>query len=96
VHGTPGALSLLVAQLVAASAESARAGSQSTLTVRVSADEGAGVVLVADNGNGNDARAAELGELGRELLAPWGGTIDAASAVGQGCAFELRLATSGA
>jgi hypothetical protein len=27
------------------------------------------------------------------ILAPWGGSVDAASEEGQGCAFELRLVT---
>jgi hypothetical protein len=38
-------------------------------------------------------RAAGLGELARGLIAPWGGTVDAASQAGAGCTFELRLAT---
>jgi hypothetical protein len=49
------------------------------------------VVTIADNGGGSD-RAAELGELARTILTPWGGLVEAASATGQGCAFELRLA----
>ncbi len=92
VQGTPGALALIVAQLVATCAESARAASGSSLSVRVAAEEGCGVVLVADNGAGND-RATELGALAREIVTPWGGTADAASQAGQGCAFELRLVT---
>ncbi len=48
------------------------------------------MVLVADNGQGTE-RAAELGELARAIVTPWGGTADAASQAGQGCAFELRL-----
>lgn len=90
VRGTPGTLALLVAQLVATCARSARAVPGSSLSVRVAAEEGAGVVTIADNGDGSD-RVAGLGELARSLLAPWGGSIEAASAAGQGCAFELRL-----
>ena len=92
VRGIPGTLALLVAQLVSVCARSARAVPGSSLSVRVVGEDGWGVVLVADNGGGTD-RADELGELARELLAPWGGTADSASAAGQGCAFELRLAT---
>ena len=92
VQGTAGTLALLVAELVAAGAASARAVAGSSLSVRVAAEEGCGVVLVADNGAGSD-RANELGQLAREILTPWGGTADAASQAGQGCAFELRLVT---
>ena len=49
-------------------------------------------MTIADNGDGSP-RAAELGELARAIVTPWGGTVDAASAVGQGCAFEIRLIT---
>jgi hypothetical protein len=28
------------------------------------------------------------------VIAPWGGTIDAASVPGAGCTFELRLVTA--
>ncbi|HUJ60547.1 MAG TPA: hypothetical protein VLX92_18730 [Kofleriaceae bacterium] len=91
-RGTPGTLALLVAELVASCAASARAAPGSTLSVRVLGDEGWGIVLIADNGNGVE-RAAELGELARAVVAPWGGSADAASAAGQGCAFELRLVT---
>jgi signal transduction histidine kinase len=90
-RGVPGTLSLIVAQLVSASAQSARAVAGSSLSVRVSAEEGAGVVTIADNGGGNP-RAEELGEVARTIMAPWGATVDAASEEGQGCAFELRLA----
>lgn len=90
VRGAPGMLALLVAELVAACAKSARDLPGSTLTVRVTADETWSVVLIADNGAGSD-RVAALGELAREILTPWGATIDAASENGQGCAFELRL-----
>lgn len=92
VQGTPGTLSLLVAQLVAASAQSAREAEGSSLCVRVWSEDEWGVVTIADNGAGN-ARALELGELAREILAEWGATIDAASDDGRGCAFELRLVT---
>ena len=91
-RGTPGTLALLVAQLVAVSARSARAVPASSLSVRVLAEDGWGVVVIADNGDGSD-RVAELGELARAVVAPWGGTAEAASATGQGCAFELRLMT---
>jgi signal transduction histidine kinase len=93
VQGTPGALALVVAQLVATCAESARAAAGSSLSVRVTTEDGWGVVLVADNGAGS-VSAAELGELARAIVAPWGGTADAASQAGQGCAFELRLAAT--
>lgn len=91
-RGTPGTLALLVAQLVAVSARSARAVAGSSLSVRVVSEDGWGIVVIADNGNGND-RVADLGELARTVLAPWGGSADAASTAGQGCAFELRLMT---
>lgn len=90
VRGAPGKLALLVAQLVAACARSAREVAGSALSVRVVAEDGAGVVSIADNGGGTD-RVAELGELARTIVTPWGGSADAASAPGQGCAFELRL-----
>jgi signal transduction histidine kinase len=90
VQGSSGALALLVAQLVATCAASARAAVGSSLSVRVVAEEGFGVVMIADNGAGSD-RAAELGALAKEVVTPWGGTADAASQAGQGCAFELRL-----
>lgn len=92
VQGTPGALSLLVAQLVAVCAHSARAATGSSLSVRVWSEDAWGVVTIADNGAGN-ARAFEVGDVGREILAEWGATIDATSDDGRGCAFELRLAT---
>jgi len=91
-RGIPGTLSLLVAQLVAVSAHSARQVAGSSLTVRVWTEEEWGVVTIADNGGG-DARAIEVGDVAREVLAPWGGTLDSASDDGRGCAFELRLAT---
>lgn len=92
-RGTPGLLALVVAQLVGACATSARALPGSTLSVRTFFDEGGmAVVLITDNGEGNDAAVA-TGELAREILEPWGASIDVTSQVGQGCAFELRLMT---
>jgi signal transduction histidine kinase len=91
-RGAPGTLALIVAQLVSVSARSAQKVAGSTLSVRVSSEENAGVVTIADNGGG-DPDAERLGELAREVITPWGGTIDAASAEGQGCTFELRLVT---
>ena len=91
-RGVSGTLSLIVAQIVAISARSAAAVASSTLSVRVSHEEEWGVVTIADNGGG-DAQAESIGELARTILESWGGSIDAASADGQGCAFELRLAT---
>jgi len=91
-RGVPGTLALLVAQLIATCARSARAISGSSLSVRVMAEDMWGIVLVADNGDGSD-RVAELGELARTVVTAWGGTADAASQAGQGCAFELRLMT---
>ena len=92
VRGVPGRLALLVAQLVAVSAKSAREANGSTLSVRVVAEDDTGVVYITDNGAGTD-RVDALGELARAVVTPWGGTADAASTSGQGCAFELRLAT---
>ncbi|HTR56443.1 MAG TPA: hypothetical protein VMJ10_37475 [Kofleriaceae bacterium] len=89
-RGAPGKLALVVAQLVAACARSARAVAGSSLSVRVVAEDGADVVTIADNGGGTD-RIAELGELAHGVIAPWGGSVEAASTPGQGCAFELRL-----
>jgi hypothetical protein len=90
--GVPGTLSLIVAQLVTVCARSAHAVAGSTLSVRVYAEEGCGVVTIADNGGGSPD-ALHLGDLARFVVTPWGGTIDAASADGKGCAFELRLPT---
>ena len=57
-RGTPGTLALLVAQLVAACARSARAvAGQLALACASSTDDGAGVVTIADNGDGSDKRA---------------------------------------
>ena len=94
VRGTPGTLALLVAQLVATCTRSARAVPGSSLSVRVWPDGDQGVVTIADNGDGSD-KADSLGELARSVLEPWGGSVDAASAAGQGCTFELRLAIAG-
>jgi signal transduction histidine kinase len=92
VRGIPGTLALIVAQLVAVCARSARDLPGSSLSVRVIEEEGCAVVLIVDNGAGNE-RVEALGELARDVIAPWGGVIDAASRAGQGCAFELRLLT---
>jgi hypothetical protein len=92
-RGTPGTLALLVAHLAAACARSARARPGCALSVRVGSDGPSASVLIADNGAGSP-HADALGALARELLAPWGATADAASAAGQGCAFELRLVTA--
>ena len=89
-RGAPGPLSLLVALLVATCAQSARAAQGSTLSVRVALDGAWGLVAITDNGGGSP-RVAELGEIATSIVAPWGGTVDATTADGQGCAFELRL-----
>jgi signal transduction histidine kinase len=87
-----GTVALLVAQLVAASARSARDLPGSTVSVRVAGEAGCVLIAIADNGTGSP-RAADLGDLVRGLIAPWGGTVDAASLRGAGTTFELRLAT---
>lgn len=92
VRGTAGTLALLVAQLVAACARSARELPGSTLSVRTTIDSGWALVTIADNGAGSD-RVVELGDLSRQLVMLWGASVDAASEPGQGCAFELRLMT---
>jgi signal transduction histidine kinase len=92
-RGVPGAVALLVAQLAAVSAKSARDLPGSTVSVRVASDGEWALLTIADNGAGS-ARAGALGELARSILAPWSGTIDAASVAGAGCTFELRLATA--
>lgn len=92
VRGVSGSFALLVAQLVAASARSARDLPGSTVSVRVADEAGCALIAIADNGAGS-SRAAGLGELARGLIAPWGGTVDAASQPGAGTTFELRLAT---
>jgi signal transduction histidine kinase len=93
VRGTQGMLALVVAQLIGTCAQSARGLPGSALSVRTFFDEGAtAVVLVTDNGAGSDAASA-ISELAREILEPWGGSIDTTSQSGQGCAFELHLVT---
>src|SRR4051812_41971453 len=91
-RGVAGTVALLVAQLVAASAHSARDLPGSTVSVRVAGEAGCALIAIADNGTGNP-RAADLGDVARGLIAPWGGTVDAASQRGAGTMFELRLAT---
>jgi signal transduction histidine kinase len=93
VRGTPGMLALLVAQLVAVCARSARDLPGSALSVRVINDGPWAAVLIVDNGAGSE-RADGLGDVARDVLLPWGATIEAASEAGQGCAFELRLMTA--
>ena len=93
VRGSSGSLALLVAELVAISAASARALTGSTLSVRVTIEEGWAVVQIADNGAGN-ARATAVGDMVRAVMLPWGATNDAASEDGQGTSFELRLITA--
>jgi hypothetical protein len=78
VRGSPGALALLVAQLVAICATSARDLPGSSLSVRVVGDGAWSVVQIVDNGSGSDEVAA-LGEIAREVVTSWGATIDAAS-----------------
>ena len=90
-RGDGGTLALLVAQLVAVCARSAREVPGSALSVRVVADGDAATIAIADNGGGDDQVAA-LGELARAIVGPWGASVDAASAPGRGCAFELRFA----
>lgn len=92
-HGIPGPLALVVAQLVALSVRSARDLPGSTVSVRVMPEPPWVLVAIADNGTGSP-RAAGLGDLARGVIAPWGGTVDAASVSGAGCTFELRLATA--
>ena len=92
VRGVAGPLALLVAQLITLSARSARDLPGSTVSIRVTADVACALVAIADNGAGS-ARAAGLGDLARGIVAPWGGTVDAASVPGAGCTFELRLTT---
>lgn len=91
-RGAPGTLALIVAQLVATCARSAREAPNSTFSTRTFADGPYAVVLIADNGAGS-SHADAIGELAREIVTAWGATVDAASASGQGCAFELRLVT---
>ncbi len=95
VQGAAGAFALVIAQLVAVCADSARSLESSTLSVRTTLDADPAYALIAiiDNGSGSD-RVASLGELAREIIEPWGGLIDAASESQHGCAFELRLLLS--
>lgn len=93
VRGSAGTLALLVAHLVAICAQSARELPGSSLSVRVGVDDPWALVIVTDNGAGSD-RVAGLGELARQLVAPWGASVDAASQPGQGCAFEIVLPIS--
>ena len=91
-RGAAGPVALLVAQLVAASAGSARDLPGSTLSVRVTRDAELALVTIADNGAGTP-RALALGELARAILSPWEAVVDATTVAGAGCAFELRFAT---
>jgi len=91
-RGVPGTLALVVAQLVAVSARSAHELPGSSVSVRVTPEPGWALVTIADNGSGS-TRASGLGELARDVIAAWGGLVDAASVPGAGCAFELRLPT---
>jgi hypothetical protein len=92
VRGVAGTVALAIAQLVGVCARSARARENSSLSVRVRTEDGAGLVSVVDNGGG-DPGFDSVGELVRDVLAPWGVTVGAASAPAQGCAFELRFAS---
>lgn len=94
VRGVSGALALVVAQMVAVCATSARGLAGSSLSIRVIHDGAWAVVLIADNGEGSD-RVPAVGELAREVVGPWGATVDAASEPGTGCTFEVRLMTAG-
>jgi len=93
VRGVPGPLALIVAQLVGVCAESASGLPNSTLSIRTRAEEGFAVITVIDNGSGSD-RVTEVGTVARDIVAPWGATLVAASEPGHGCAFELQLATA--
>jgi signal transduction histidine kinase len=90
VRGVPGTLALLVAQLVSVCARSARGAEGSTLTVRVWTDDGVATVTIADNGAG-DPSVDDASATARTILEAWGATLDAASAPGQGCAFDLQF-----
>lgn len=90
VKGVAGTAALAVAQLIGVCARSARGADGSSLSVRVWAEDGAGFVAITDNGAG-DAGCDAAGELVRDIIAPWGASVDAASQSGQGCAFELRF-----
>lgn len=91
-RGSAGTLGLLVAQLAAVCADSARGVAGSSVVVRVWTEGDESVVTIADNGAGNP-RAFEVAEVVREIITPWGASIDALSDDGRGCAFELRLVT---
>jgi signal transduction histidine kinase len=93
VRGVAGTLALVVAQLIALSADSARGLPNSTLSVRTWDEDGTATLAIIDNGAGND-RAVELGDLVRQVMTPWGAEIDATSEQGHGCAFEIRLTTA--
>jgi signal transduction histidine kinase len=97
VRGAPGTLALIVAQLVAICADSARALPESTLSVRTTVEttesETWALIQIIDNGSGNE-RAIALGEIAREITASWGAQVDATSEPDHGCAFELRLVTT--
>jgi signal transduction histidine kinase len=90
VRGSSGTLALVVAQLVSVCARSARGAQGSTLTVRVGTEDGAGAITIADNGAG-DSRVETAAETARAIIGAWHGTLDVASAPGQGCVFELRF-----
>ena len=92
-RGVPGTLALIVAQLVGTCARSALELDRSSLSVRTTTDGPWALVTIADNGAGSD-RVDALGDLARDILLPWGASVDAASELGQGCAFELRLVTA--
>lgn len=93
VRGSAGTLALLVAHLVAICAQSARELPGSSLSIRAGVEAPWAIVVVTDNGAGSD-RVAALGELARQIVAPWGASVDAASQPGQGCAFEILLAVT--
>jgi signal transduction histidine kinase len=89
-RGTPGTLALVVAQLVAFGARSAREVPGSSLSVRVTSDGAWCAVHVADNGGASES-AGTLADLVRAIVAPWGASIDGHAEAGQGSSFELRL-----
>lgn len=89
-RGAAGPAALVICQLIALSAESARGLPGSTLSIRVCRDGDLGLVTIADNGVGHP-RAPALGELARAVLAPWRATIDTTAVAGAGCVFELRF-----
>jgi len=74
VRGVPGAIALLVAQLVTLSAGSARDLPGSTVSVRVSSDAGGALVTIADNGAGSPRAVAQrAGAVGRHDRCDLGG-----------------------